>query len=238
MLPIVILAGGLGTRLRDLSRYAPKALMPVADEPFIFHQLRLLKKNTIHKVIICAGYLGELIENTVGDGREFGLEIGYSYDWPVLLGTGGAIRKAAQQVDGPFMVLYGDSYLEIDYVAVAEAFLKSQKPALMTVYRNQGQYDRPNVIFTDGIIRLYDKTNLDAAMEYIDYGLSCLSRDIIFGGPVGEAFDLADLMSDLSRRGQLAAFETYERFYEIGSPDSLAELDDFMRRKIAVAKLP
>jgi NDP-sugar pyrophosphorylase family protein len=232
-LPIIILAGGLGTRLGQLSQKTPKALMPVADEPFIFHQLRLLKDNSLEKVIICAGYLGERIEEAVGDGRKFGLNVDYSYDWPNLLGTGGAIRLATQKLEEPFMVLYGDSYLDLDYQGVARAFLSSQKPALMTVYHNEGKYDRSNVIFEAGVIRLYDKKNPDPAMKYIDYGLSCLTRDIIADGPVEEVFDLAEIMTKLSRQGDLAGFEVKTRFHEIGSPESLAELDAFLRRKLA-----
>jgi NDP-sugar pyrophosphorylase family protein len=231
MLPIIILAGGLGSRLGELSRHAPKAMMSVAEEPFIYHQLRLLKKNAAQKVVICVGYLGEQIEAAVGDGHKFGLMVEYSQDWPDLLGTGGAIRKAAQLVQGSFMVIYGDSYLDIDFNEVARAFALSQKPALMTVYRNEGKYDRSNVIFQDGVIRLYDKKIQDPAMRYIDYGLSCLNHDIIMDGPVGEAFDLSDIMSSLSKKGQLAGFEAKTRFYEIGSPESLAELDSFLRRK-------
>jgi NDP-sugar pyrophosphorylase family protein len=209
--------------------------MEVAGEPFVFRQLRLLKNNSADKVIICAGNLGEQIEEAVGDGQKFSLSVDYSYDWPDLLGTGGAVRKAAQSLNGPFMVLYGDSYLKIDYQAVAEVFLNSQKPALMTVYHNKGLYDAANVVFKNGEILLYDKKNPDPAMEYIDYGLSCLSRAIISEGPVGEAFDLADLLSDLSRRGKLASFEAFERFYEIGSPESLAELDELLRSDLLAA---
>jgi NDP-sugar pyrophosphorylase family protein len=234
MLPVIILAGGLGTRLGALSRHTPKALMPLADKPFIYHQLRLLALKGVKRVIICAGYLGELIENVVGQGQQFGLKVNYSFDWPDLLGTGGALRKAAQLIeDESFMVIYGDSYLEIDYQAVAKRFLDSQKPALMTVYRNQGLYDRGNVFFANGVIRLYDKKLGDPTMDYIDYGLSCLKRDIITDGPVGEVFDLADLLNALSLKGELAGFEVNKRFYEIGSPQSLSELDDYLRAKIA-----
>ncbi|MDR1395980.1 MAG: NTP transferase domain-containing protein [Deltaproteobacteria bacterium] len=231
MLPILILAGGLGTRLGDLTQKCPKALMEAAGEPFICHQLRLLKRNDLRKVIICAGYLGGQIEEAVGSGQKFGLDISYSYDYPRLLGTGGAVRQAARNLAGPFLVTYGDSYLDIDYQAVIQAFNASPCPALMAVYRNDGLFDRSNVIYDQGKLLLYDKKNPDPAMNYIDYGLSCLDHDIIMGAPQEDVFDLADLMSDLSRQGRLAGFLAFKRFYEIGSPQSLAEFDHFLRSK-------
>jgi NDP-sugar pyrophosphorylase family protein len=231
VLPIIILAGGLGTRLGERSLITPKALMPVADEPFIFHQLRLLKKNNLETVIICVGYLGRKIEEAVRDGQEFGLKVVYSYDGPKLLGTGGALRKAALLLESHFLVTYGDSYLDIDYQEVAEAFLNSGQPALMTVYLNENQFDRSNVLYSNGTIRLYDKKLNDPDMKHIDYGLSGLTRDIILSGPEGEAFDLADLMTSLARKNQLAGFLAAKRFYEIGSAAGLSELDSLLRNK-------
>jgi NDP-sugar pyrophosphorylase family protein len=231
MLPVIILAGGLGTRLGELSKTTPKALIPVADVPFIFHQLRLLKKNSFEKVIICAGYLGEQIKSAVGDGQKFGLHIDYFFDWPKLLGTGGALRQAARALNSPFMVTYGDSYLDIDYQEVERAFLNSPKPALMTVYKNDDQFDRSNIIFSDNTIVLYDKKNLVPDMKYIDYGLSCLNHAIINDGSRSEVFDLADLLNDLSKKNLLAGFQVFNRFYEIGSPQGLKELDSLFRTK-------
>ncbi|MDR2443596.1 MAG: NTP transferase domain-containing protein, partial [Deltaproteobacteria bacterium] len=156
-LPIAILAGGLGTRLGDICRDKPKALVQVAGSPFIHHQLRLLKKNGFQNVVILAGYLGQMIEESVGDGSNFGLNVAYCFDWPELLGTGGALVKALPLLSDRFMVIYGDSYLDLDYHLVEKSFLNSGCPALMTVYLNNDNYDLSNVVFENNLIVLYDK---------------------------------------------------------------------------------
>ncbi|MDR1309368.1 MAG: NTP transferase domain-containing protein [Deltaproteobacteria bacterium] len=222
-LPMAILAGGLGTRLGPLCRDRPKALVEVAGRPFIHHQLDLLAKNGFTRGVILAGFLGDMIAQSVGDGSAFGLRVAYSFDWPDLLGTGGAILKALPLLGDRFMVVYGDSYLGLDYQAVGRAFLDSGQPALMTVFRNDGRYDRSNVLYADGAIRLYDKKDPDPMMRHIDYGLGCMSSSV-FDGLSGN-FDLADVYSRLSRQGRLAGFLVAERFHEIGSPSGLAGLE-------------
>jgi NDP-sugar pyrophosphorylase family protein len=206
-----------------MCRDRPKALVEVAGRPFIHHQLGLLAKNGVREAVILAGYLGDMIAQSVGDGSAFGLKVAYSFDWPYLLGTGGAIAKALPLLGGQFMVIYGDSYLSLDYQAVARAFLSSGMPALMTVFRNDDSYDRSNVLYVDGAIRLYDKKERDPMMRHIDYGLGCLSSSV-FDGHSGN-FDLADLYSGLSCEGRLAGLLVPERFHEIGSPSGLAELE-------------
>jgi NDP-sugar pyrophosphorylase family protein len=223
---MAILAGGLGTRLGEVCRDRPKALVEVAGAPFIHHQMRLLKKNGFQKVVVLAGYLGEMIEHSVGDGSAFGLEVSYSFDWPILLGTGGALVKALPLLSDRFMVIYGDSYLDLDYRTVAEAFFSCSQPALMTVYRNDDNYDRSNVVFQDGVIALYDKTSHQPDMHHIDYGLGCLQASVLTGREGN--FDLAEIYTQLSREGRLAGFEILNRFYEIGSLSGLAELETIL----------
>ncbi|MDR2443871.1 MAG: NTP transferase domain-containing protein [Deltaproteobacteria bacterium] len=225
-MPIAILAGGLGTRLGALCHDTPKALIEVAGAPFIHHQLRLLKKNDFSEVVILAGYLGELIANSLGDGSAFGLKISYSFDWPVLLGTGGSLVKALPLLSDNFMIIYGDSYLDIDYKAVSQAFYDSKKKALMTIFFNDNNYDKSNVLFTNNMLELYDKKYPTPNMKHVDYGLGVVSSSI-FSGLSGN-FDLADIYSKLSREGQLAGFLVRERFYEIGSLSGLAELESFL----------
>jgi NDP-sugar pyrophosphorylase family protein len=222
-LPVAILTGGLATRMRPLTETIPKALLEIGGEPFIHHQLRLLQRRGVERVVLCIGYLGEMIQAAVGGGRQFGLRAAYSSDWPELSGTGGALKKALPLLGERFMVLYGDSYLDLDYQAVAEAFLIGGAPALMTVYHNRGLYDRSNVFFESGRIVRYDKRAPDAAMEHVDYGLGCLCRSVLEGCPA-EKFDLADIYSALAEQGRLAGYESSGRFYEIGSPEGLEEL--------------
>ena len=223
MLPAAILAGGLATRMRPLTETIPKALLNVANEPFIFHQLRLLRRNEIQDVVLCVGYLGEQIKAVVGDGSSFGMNVTYSSDWPELRGTGGALKKALPLLGEHFMVLYGDSYLDIPYTEVTETFIRSGQPALMTVYRNANQHDTSNVIYRNGRIEVYDKRHYIPEMDYIDYGLGCLSASLFLAQP--NSFDLADIYSALATQGKLVGYEVHSRFYEIGSPAGLCELN-------------
>jgi NDP-sugar pyrophosphorylase family protein len=213
----------------------PKALAKVAGEPFLAHQLRRLHSAGLRRVVICAGYLGEMIEAEFGDGSRFDMRIAYSFDGPRLLGTGGALKQARPVLGDHFFVLYGDSYLPIDYGSVARAFLDSGKPALMTVFQNDGRWDKSNVWFEKGEIRLYDKTSPTARMRHIDYGLGLLSSDALKGWQMPEPFDLATLYQQLVAKNLLAGYEVTQRFYEIGSPKGLAELDDLLRRQPALS---
>ncbi len=187
-LPAVILAGGLATRLLPKTEKMPKALLEVAGKSFLEHQLTLLRQHGIRRVVLCVGYLGEMIQDRYGSGTAIGMDLLYSYDGDRLLGTGGAIKKAIPLLPESFFVLYGDSYLPIDYQAVARAFYVSEKPALMTVFRNRDAWDTSNVWFTDSQVRLYSKKRRIPEMQYIDYGLSVCRREILRGLPVLRCF--------------------------------------------------
>jgi NDP-sugar pyrophosphorylase family protein len=229
--PVAILAGGLATRLRPLTEKIPKSLIRVADQPFLAHQLRLLREAGLRKAVFCVGYRGEMIEDELRREGISGIEVSFSFDGPELLGTGGALKKALPLLGPRFLVLYGDSYLPIDYAAPVRAFLASGKQALMTVFRNKGRWDTSNVWYEEGAIRSYSKKERTPEMQYIDYGLGVLRSTALDAWPEGQAFDLADVYSDLVSRNELAGFEVTERFYEIGSAEGLAELDALLRYK-------
>jgi NDP-sugar pyrophosphorylase family protein len=222
-LPVAILAGGLATRLGPLTKETPKCLLEVAGRPFVHHQVARLREQGVDKVVLCLGHLGERVVEAVGDGSAFGLEVAYSFDGPELRGTAGAIRRALPLLGPAFFVLYGDSYLECSYAGVQAAFEASGRPALMTVFRNEGRWDTSNVEFRDGRILAYDKTARTPAMHYIDYGLGVLDRRAMEVVPEAGAFDLAAVYREMLRRGELAGFEVTERFYEIGSVAGLEE---------------
>jgi MurNAc alpha-1-phosphate uridylyltransferase len=224
--PIAILAGGLATRLRPITETIPKSLVDVCGESFLAHQLKLLRSQGIGQVVLCIGYLGEQIEKVIGTGDAFGLQISYSFDGPKLLGTGGALRRALHMLGDEFFVMYGDSYLTCDYSAVLASFRASGKQALMTVYRNEGQFDVSNVEFNAGTIQRYDKTTRTPAMHHIDYGLGVFRREAFADVPEGAKLDLAQHYRTLLANGQLAGYEISDRFYEIGS---VAGLEEFRR---------
>jgi NDP-sugar pyrophosphorylase family protein len=223
--PVCILAGGLGTRLGAAVRDTPKPLLPVADEPFLVHQLRLLSRYGATRAVLCVGYLGERIEAAIGT-RCCDIALSYVYDPPALAGTAGAIRGALPALGDRFLVLYGDTYLRIDYAAVDRAQAASGRPALMTVLRNAGQWDTSNVRYRDGVIEAYDKHAPAPDMEWIDYGLGVMTAAALDAVP---SDDLADVYHELARRGALAGYAATERFYEIGTPAALAETDAFLR---------
>lgn len=224
--PVCILAGGLGTRLGEHVRDTPKPLLEVAGEPFLIHQLRLLAAYGADSVVLCVGYLGERIVDRIGRSQ-FGISIEYSHDGPELLGTLGAIRKAASLLGERFLVLYGDTYLRIDYAAAARRWLASGMPAMMTVLRNEGQWDVSNAELDHDRVIAYDKLEPTPAMQWIDYGLGGLQRSAIETVDPSVR-DLADLYRGLAVRGELFGFSATTRFYEVGTPDALAEADRFL----------
>jgi NDP-sugar pyrophosphorylase family protein len=225
MLPVAIVAGGLATRLGHLTQSTPKALIEVAGEPFLAHQLRLLKSRGARRAILCVGHLGDRIREFAGDGRRFGLEIEYSFDGLRLLGTGGALRRALPLLGEAFLVVYGDSYLPCDYRAVSRAFLDSSMLALMTVFRNEDRGDASNVEFQGGRIVRYDKSDRTPRMRHIDYGLGAFHAKAFEELGPDQAYDLASIYQDLLRRDQLAGYEIGQRFYEIGSASGIQELE-------------
>jgi NDP-sugar pyrophosphorylase family protein len=229
MPPVCILAGGVGSRLGSRVAEVPKPLLPVAGKPFLVHQMRQLADAGVERVVLCVGYLGRRIEQRLGR-RQFDVSIEYSFDGPGLDGTLGAIRRAANLLGERFLVLYGDTYLQLDFRAAYDAWHRSNLPGLMTVLRNEGRWDTSNVWFSNGLVLAHDKVTLTPHMHWIDYGLGGLTAGSLNLVPQGER-DLACLYSHLAERRELYGYEAHERFYEIGRPESLAETEAFLRAR-------
>jgi NDP-sugar pyrophosphorylase family protein len=225
--PVCILAGGKGTRLGRSDR--PKPLVEVVGEPFLAHPLRLLRSYGARRVVVLVDHLGEQIADAIGDGSAFDLEAIVVFDSPEFRGTAGAVRGALEHLGDEFLVLYGDTYLRIDYRAVQAARRASGRPALMTVLRNGGRWGQSNVHYADGVVTRYDKRSPDPDMAWIDYGLGALTPTALERAPA--ANDLADVYTALAAEGELAGYVATKRFYEIGSPAALAETDRFLRRQ-------
>ncbi|MDB5303834.1 MAG: rfbF 2 [Phycisphaerales bacterium] len=269
--PVTLLAGGLATRLRPITQAVPKALVDVGGRPFIDHQLSLLQRHGVRDVVLCLGHLGAQVEEYIGDGSRYGLNVRYSYDGETLVGTAGALRWALPMLGDVFWVMYGDSYMDIDYRRVLEHFAASFSPSsvvtaqeahalvgsalpnafpqdardvrqsrtagplgLMTVLRNDDQWDRSNVVFENRRLETYDKRNRTPAMRYIDYGVQLLRREALLHLAPGEPADLADIYRDLTAAGRMIGYEVTNRFYEIGTPESLEEA----RRVLGGAREP
>lgn len=227
--PAAILAGGLATRLRPITETIPKALIEVGGRPFIDHQIALLHRHGIRHVVLCLGHLGEQVQAHLGNGAAFGLEVKYSFDGDKLLGTGGALRRALSQLGDVFWVMYGDSYMDIDYAAILRHFAARNVLGLMTVIRNEDRWDTSNAVFQDGNLLVYDKKNRVPEMHYIDYGIALLRREALERIPPEHKADLADLYTALVHERQMIGYEVTNRFYEIGTPASLAEADAHLR---------
>jgi MurNAc alpha-1-phosphate uridylyltransferase len=231
MLPCLVLGGGRGTRMRPATDTVPKPLLVVAGEPFAVHQLRWLASEGVTDVVYSIGYLGGMIRDALTVRTDLPCSIRFVEDGTTLLGTGGAVRRAIDEtaLDGPFFVLYGDSYLQLELQHVVARFTNSGREALMTVFRNDGELDRSNAIFDGTLVVRYDKNEpspADAGMRYIDYGLSILQPETVREHfPNGEHGDLARLFQALSAQGRLAGYEVRHRFFEIGSTQGLVDLE-------------
>jgi NDP-sugar pyrophosphorylase family protein len=222
----VILAGGLGTRMRPLTDTCPKTLLPVRERPFAYHQMHWLAAQGITEVVYSIGHKGDMIRDYWAEQPSPVSALRYVDEGPQLRGTAGALRLAHVQgvLDESFFVIYGDSFLPVEFAPIWNAFQSAGQPALMTVLRNEGRWDRGNVIYQPGRVVLYDKA-ATPGMQYIDYGLSCFRREVF---DAATPSDLAVLFHDLSVAGRLAAFEVHERFYEIGSPEGLRDLEQHL----------
>jgi NDP-sugar pyrophosphorylase family protein len=222
----VILAGGLGTRMRPLTETCPKTLLPARGRPFAYHQLRWLASQGVKEVVYSIGHQGDRIRRYWAEERSPIPSIRYVDEGEQLRGTAGALRLAREEgvLDKSFFVMYGDSFLPVEFAPIWRAFHAGSQPALMTVLRNEGRWDRSNVIYQPGRVIQYDK-EAAPGMQYIDYGLSCFRRDM-FDHPTPA--DLAMLFRDLSLQGRLAGFEVHERFYEIGSPAGLRDFERYL----------
>jgi len=232
MLPVALIAGGLATRLKPLTERIPKSMIEVAGRPFIDWQLRELKCQGVEDVIICAGHLGGQLRSYVGNGGRYGLRIQYSFDGSSQLGTGGALKNAVALLGDYFFVIYGDSLLPIDLPPIENFFFENERSPLMVVIRNKNKWDKSNADFREGLVLDYNKANPSKNMEFIDYGLAALPRELFVKREAETSFDLADLYHDLSKEGKLYGYEVFDRFYEIGSMDGLKQTESYLLERI------
>jgi NDP-sugar pyrophosphorylase family protein len=173
-----------------------------------------------------------MIQEFVGDGSRWNMQVTYSSDGSVLLGTGGALKQALPMLGEQFFVLYGDSYLPIDFTKVQTTFINSGRLGLMTVLRNQNLWDRSNVQFENGQLIEYNKEVITPQMHYIDYGLGVLEASALSSYPSGIRLDLSRVYNELSLKKQLTGYEVLERFYEIGSHQGIADTRTYLLQKI------
>jgi len=220
---MVILAGGLGTRLRPLTSEVPKALIPIGGKPFLHHQIELVKRSGIRDIVLCVGHLADMVKDYFGDGRWLGVRIRYSEEEGHLLGTAGAIKNAEPLLGDSFFLMYGDSYLMIDYHEIMRYFRRFDRLGLMVVWKNVDRFDRSNVMIEGNLVTAYNKDQKSSNMDYVNYGLSVLRKEALTFMPAGRPFSQEEFYQILIDQRELLAFEVEQRFYEIGSPKGLEE---------------
>ena len=220
---VAILAGGLATRLGPMTATRPKSMLEVAGTPFLAHQLALLRRHGVDDVVLCIGHLGAEIRRHFGGGEAFGVRLRYSDEGERRLGTAGALKWAEPVLAETFFVLFGDSYLPLDYRDVLREFQTRGTPAAMVVYRNQDRYDASDVDVRDGLVVRYGREPRSADLVYINAGLSVLRRETLGTLALERPAGLPELYRPLIAAKRLAAIETPQRFYEVGSPGGLEE---------------
>jgi len=225
---MVILCGGLATRLGDIAKNTPKSMIDIHGKPFLEYQINLLKKHHVEDIILCVGHLSEKIETYFGDGKKHGVNIRYSHDGEKPLGPIGALKKAESLLNDVFFTMYGDSYVFVDYKKAYNHFIKQDKLAMMTSYQNSDKYDKSNlVIKNDKIIQYSGKKTKD--MNYIDYGVSIFRKNMLEQIPDNTFFSTKDLYTNLVENEELLAFEINKRFYHIGNFDALNEFKKYIK---------
>lgn len=223
-----ILVGGLGTRLGSLTKTVPKPMVLVNGKPFLDHEIGLLKRSGVDDFVLCVGHLAEKVEGYFGDGSRWGVSVKYSYDGPKLLGPAGALKNAEPLLEESFLVTYGDAYLRADYRRLMGALIESGRLGVMAVYENHGKYGKSDVVVRAGHVARYDKEGREEGMDWVNFGVSALKRRALEFVPAGRECGEEEFYGELIERDQLLAFPVEDRFYEIGSPDSLREFEQFL----------
>ena len=229
----VILAGGLGTRLWPITRDIPKPMVPVAGKPYLEHQISLLGRQSIDDIVLLTGYLGDQIEDHFGDGSRFGLRIRYSRESQPI-GTGGALRLARPLLDDDFLVIYGDSYLPMEYRTVVDDLHASGALGVVVAYRDRSGETNvpPNIALdNDGWVARYEKgATPDSELVYIDAGVLALNRSVLDLMPADGPVSLEQqIFPQLIARRILHGMPVDQRFYDAGTPERLRVIEEFLR---------
>jgi MurNAc alpha-1-phosphate uridylyltransferase len=227
-LPVFLLAGGLGTRIAEEYRDIPKCMIDINGKPFIAYVLENIKKFGFEQVVILAGHLAEPMINYVGNGEAFGLRVEYSLDGEQLLGTGGAIKKALHFAKDDFVVTYADSYLEYDWTPIVEHYSRIGSQSLVSVYRNVDATDKSNIVFHNGKITSYRKVGQTPDHTYIDWGVSIFLTKTFEKYPHTQ-WDLSEYLLDRIAQNALDGFAVPQKYFEIGTPQSLEQFRQYMR---------
>jgi len=233
MIQTVILAGGAGTRLRPLTKNIPKPMALVAGRPFLEYQIEMLRENGLTSLLFLIGYRGEQISSHFGDGKDFGVRITYSQE-PEPLGSGGALKLAYQKLESSFLLLYGDSYLSLDYRDFIQGFVDSKKKAAVGAYHYRDAGDRGDdarhnlCINKNGVVLRFAQNSDDEDLNYVESGVMALKKEVIDLLPGKHANSLGEvLFPALIEQGDVVAYITDKRFYDIGTPARITRAEQY-----------
>jgi len=225
----VVLAGGLGTRLRGVVSDRPKPMAIVAGRPFLEWIVRALKVQGVMRVIICTGYMGEQIEAHFKRRSDWGMEIECSREQSAL-GTWGSVRNALPLVkNDSFFVLNGDSLCRFDCARMSSEFNRHEAGALIWVVRvDEGnRYGSVQIGDDDDVTGFVEKFACRGA-HYISAGVYMMKRDLVARLPIGRAASFErDLFPGLIGKG-LYAIVGKGPFLDIGTPEAFANADEFI----------
>lgn len=225
----LILAGGMGTRLRPVTYHIPKPMVPIHGKPFLWHQLMLLRENGFKDILLLVGYLGHVIEEYFRDGCDIGMKIRYSYE-DAPLGTAGAIKNADKVITGDFLLLNGDTFLPIDYVAMSAFFLRCGKIGLIAVSSDSSQINTYNMKITESaVVASYDKKNA-VGMNCKDAGAGFYKRSVL---ELIDKYNASSFEEDIYPRliseSGLAAYKTDTKIYDIGTQQGLKAISERLK---------
>ena len=216
---VAILAGGYGTRLKEITLNLPKPMVRVNGIPFLEYLIKWLLKFKFNKSLLMVGHLGDQIENYFGDGRQWHLNISYSYESPPM-GTAGALKQAEGQLEERFLLLNGDTFLPIDYGIFMRQFVKSDRDVVIAAYDNTERVADNNLELSSGhIIKQYG--GLGGNLTHVDAGAYGFKRKVIESLPAGKVMGLDSVYQRLILEKRLAACPTNQRYYDIGTPERL-----------------
>ena len=203
-------------------------MVPVLGKPFLEYELRLLSSHGIKDIVLCVGYLGNLVQEYFGDGSRFGVKIEYSFDGEKPLGVAGALRRAEPLLEDFFFATYGDAYLRADYEGIFSEFKSKNSLGLMLVFENHNSLGRSDLAVSGGFVTKYDKQHQTPDMVWINYGVSLLRKAALSYIPSDRDVGEEEFYGKLIQRKELLAKVVETRFFEIGTPASLKQFEEFL----------
>jgi N-acetyl-alpha-D-muramate 1-phosphate uridylyltransferase len=217
----MLLAAGRGERMRPLTDACPKPLLEVAGRPLIAWHLERLARSGIHEVLINLSWLGEMIATALGDGSRYGVAIQYSREpWPALETGGGLFQALPLLGDGPFLLVNGDVFTDIDFAALRIA---PDDLAQLVLVPNPPQHLNGDFwLSSEGRIQSEDG-------ERLTYSGVALLRPELFAGAMPGRFPLLPWLVRARDAGRLGGQRHDGQWMDIGTPERLAQLDGQLR---------